>query len=65
MVKIRIMITQWHKILQRKLEREQTSINKDNTDILAMAEEQGLLIFKAVFGTIADGLKGHLGPQSP
>ena len=52
--------TQWHKILQRKLEREQTDINRDNSDILAMAEEQGLLIFKG--GTYN---KDYSNPEKP
>jgi len=38
--------TQWHKILQRKLERQQRDNDDDTSEILAMAEEKGLLIFK-------------------
>ena len=38
--------TQWHKILQRKLERKQMDSKQGDTDLLAMAEERGLLIFK-------------------
>ena len=38
--------TNWHKILQKKLEREQENIASDNTDLLSLAEERGLLIFK-------------------
>ena len=37
--------TQWHKILQRKLERQQPN-EELRSEILAMAEERGLLIFK-------------------
>jgi superfamily II DNA/RNA helicase len=53
--------TQWHKILQRKLEREQMSMKEDTKDILAMAEERGLLIFKG--GEY--GSKDHSNPQRP
>ena len=53
--------TQWHKILQRKIEREQMDRKVDTQDMLAMAEERGLLIFKG--GEY--GSKPHSDPQKP
>ena len=52
--------TQWHKILQRSLERQNMDSKEDKSDVLAMAEERGLLIFKG-----GEYNKDYSKPQRP